>query len=64
MVRGRSCSAKPEIDLRSARIGPDYLFRNSSLGRDASRKREGPAVIAGPSQNAGKFGVAFRSFGT
>jgi hypothetical protein len=28
------------------------------------QKREGPALVAGPSQNAVKFGVAFRSFGT
>jgi hypothetical protein len=38
--------------------------RNSSFGREERQKREGPAVIAGPSQSAGKFGVAFRSFGT
>jgi hypothetical protein len=33
-------------------------------GREERQKREGPAVIAGPSQSAVKFGVAFRSFGT
>jgi hypothetical protein len=27
------------------------------LGREERQKREGPAVIAGPSQSAGKFGV-------
>ena len=39
-------------------------LRVSGFGREERQKREGPAVIAGPSQNAGKFGVAFRSFGT
>ena len=32
--------------------------------REERQKWEGPALIAGPSQSAGKFGVAFRSFGT
>lgn len=40
------------------------ISRNSSFGREVRQKREGPALAAGPSQSAGKFGVAFRSFGT
>jgi hypothetical protein len=41
-----------------------YSVSNSSFGREVQQKREGPAVIAGPSQSTGKFGVAFRLFGT
>jgi hypothetical protein len=43
--------------------GKDTL-EESTFGGVERRKWEGPAEIAGPSQSAGKFGVAFRSFGT
>jgi hypothetical protein len=39
------------------------LSLETALVREERKKQEGPAVIAGPSQSAGKFGVAFRSFG-
>jgi len=61
---GRFTLFEPDKTLKKPTFGVHIRDRNSSFGREERQKREGPAVIAGPSQNAGKFGVAFRSFGT
>jgi len=61
---GRFTVIEPDKILKKPTFGVRIRDRNSSFGREERQKREGPAVIAGPSQNAGKFGVAFRSFGT
>jgi hypothetical protein len=61
---GRFTLFEPDKILKKPTYWVRILDRNSSFGREERQKREGPAVIAGPSQNAGKFGVAFRSFGT
>jgi len=55
-------NAQDNWNMASSRI--NFRGGNSSFGREERQKREGPAVIAGPSQSAVKFGVAFRSFGT
>jgi len=61
---GRFTLFEPDKILKKSTFGVRIRDRNSRFGREERQKREGPAVIAGPSQNAGKFGVAFRSFGT